>query len=97
MQEAGEPVLQGRCGMFWSLGATRDYCSIRHHLSIILANVASSFESVEGWELVLGHQMEHLRLVRGYNLGIRKSILPVLLYLNRDDDCMGLICWWYRD
>lgn len=68
-----------------------------HHISVVLSDLASSLETVEAWQLVLGHQLELLPLIRGDNIGIHKSILPVLLYLNRDDDCMDFIGWWYRD
>lgn len=84
-------------GDFWSMIETRDYCRKREHLSRELYHLVYWIETVEAWEAVLGHQLELLRLIRRDNMGIRSKVPFVLLYLNRDDDCMDFIRFWYRD
>lgn len=96
----GEPPLnyfEEHVGHFWGLVETRDYCRKRHELTRELYNLAYWLETVEAWERTLGHQLELLRLIRNDNIGVRSNVPFVLLYLNRDDDCMDFIRHWYRD
>lgn len=91
----GNPFEEG-VGDFWLILETRNYCRARNSLASELYRVAFHAETLQQWELVLGHQLELLRLIRRDNIGIRYSVPFVLLYLNRDD-CLDFLNHWYLD
>ncbi len=66
-------------------------------LARALHDVAYRVETVECWNAVVEHQLELLRLIRNDNMGIRHQVPFTLLYLNRDDDVVDFIRYWYTN
>ena len=85
----------GLIGSFWSLFEPRDYCRELSHLSELYLERAWHNENKELWGKCLDLKLELLRLTLGDNQGVRFELPQVLLYLNRDDDCVNFIKWWW--
>lgn len=87
-------LFETEIGNFWGILETRDYCRTRFELASRHSNIAHSYEVRPLLEMVLGHQLELLRLCKYDNLGIRDLVPFTLLSLNRDDDCHAFIKHW---
>ena len=94
MGEGPENAFETSVGNFWGILKTRDYMRARSQIIQIILHLAYKIETKSLWSSVLHHQLDMLRLCVSDNLGIRDEVPPVLLALNRDDDCCKFIRWW---
>ena len=81
-------------GNWWGHLDPRDYCRAVWKVTDLLLEVAWDYECEAIWEECLNLKLELLRNNVGDNQGIRHEVPEVLLYLNRDDDCVKFIKWW---
>jgi len=81
-------------GDWWGHLDPRNFCRAVWHVSDLIRLMAWDYESEFAWKQCLDLKLDLLRYNVGDNQGIRNEVSSVLLYLNRDDDCLQFIKWW---
>ncbi|KAK5401763.1 hypothetical protein LTR06_010870 [Exophiala xenobiotica] len=80
-------------GHFWGILSTRDYMRARYDLADTVRRVGS----LDGVTEALEHMRDMLRLCRGDNMGVRDLIPPMMLQLDRDQECYDFIKWYQTE
>ncbi|KAK5212450.1 hypothetical protein LTR41_001396 [Exophiala xenobiotica] len=80
-------------GHFWGILSTRDYMRARYDLADTVRRVGS----LDGVTEALDHMRDMLRLCRGDNMGVRDLIPPMMLQLDRDQECYDFIKWYQTE
>jgi hypothetical protein len=77
-------------GLFWGILGTRDYMRARFAYIDSMKDIYT-FDSVQ---IQLEHAQDMIRLCWSDNMGIRDYVPPLLLRLDRDQECYDFIKWW---
>lgn len=80
---------ENHVGRFWRIVETRPYM-------MALSSLTQSFQGIKHLDAVqaeLDLCMEMLRLSPGDNMGVRGSVPPLLLRLNKDQECYDFLKW----
>jgi len=80
-------------GNWWGHLEPRDYCRAVHSLSELIRDIAWDSEVESLWMKCLNLKLDLLRCNISDNQGIRSEVPYVLLYLNKDDECLRFIKW----
>ncbi|KAH0563525.1 hypothetical protein GP486_001905 [Trichoglossum hirsutum] len=83
-------VFTNSVGHFWGILETRDYMRARFALVEALGKV-KTYDAVQAQ---LDHVVDMLRLCRSDNMGVRDLVPPLMLRLNKDQECYDFVKWY---